>query len=57
MVIYFFKSINTEPFLDYDTEILLKEPMNNVKTIDINTNNSLPKNIYLTWRTSNMDEM
>jgi mannosyltransferase OCH1-like enzyme len=43
---------------NYEEEILLKEPLNDIHTIDINTSNdlSIPKNIYLTWETS-MNEM
>ncbi len=57
MVIYFLKTSPREPFLDYNTEILLKESLDDVPTININANNSLPRNIYLTWETSNLNEM
>jgi mannosyltransferase OCH1-like enzyme len=57
IIIYFLNK--KEKFRDYDSEILLKEPLNDIHTININTNNNqyIPKNIYLTWETSNMNEM
>jgi mannosyltransferase OCH1-like enzyme len=57
IIIYFLNK--KEKFQDYDSEILLKEPLNDIHTININTNNNqyIPKNIYLTWETSNMNEM
>jgi mannosyltransferase OCH1-like enzyme len=57
IIIYFLNK--KEKFQDYDAEILLTEPLNDINTININTNNnqSIPKNIYLTWETSDMDEM
>jgi mannosyltransferase OCH1-like enzyme len=57
IIIYFLNK--KEKFQDYDAEILLKEPLNDIHTIDINTNNnqSIPKNIYLTWETSDIAKM
>jgi mannosyltransferase OCH1-like enzyme len=57
IIIYFLNK--KESFEDYDKEILLTEPLNNIHTIDINTNNNqyIPKNIYLTWETSDMQKM
>lgn len=48
-----------ESYENYTTEVLLKEPLNSIDTIDINTNNnqSIPKNIYLTWETADIDKM
>jgi mannosyltransferase OCH1-like enzyme len=57
IIIYFF--IQKEKFQDYNEGILLKEPLNDIISIDINTNKnqSIPKNIYLTWETSELDKM
>jgi hypothetical protein len=57
IIIYFFNK--KERFEDYDKEILLKDPLNDIHTVDINTNNnqSIPKNIYLTWETDELDKM
>jgi mannosyltransferase OCH1-like enzyme len=48
-----------ESFENFTDEVLLQEPLNNIESINITTNNNsyIPKNIYLTWETSNMDEM
>ena len=57
IIIYFLNK--KEKFQDYNKEILLTEPLNDIHTIDINTNNNpyIPKNIYLTWETSALDKM
>jgi mannosyltransferase OCH1-like enzyme len=57
IIIYFLNK--KEKFENYDKEILLKEPLNDIISIDINTNNnqSIPKNIYLTWETSDMNKI
>jgi mannosyltransferase OCH1-like enzyme len=59
ILIIYFTIYKKEKFQDYDSEILLTEPLNDIYTIDINTNTNqyIPKNIYLTWQTSNIDEM
>ena len=57
IIIYFLNK--KESFEDFTDEVLLQEPLNDIHTININTNNNqyIPKNIYLTWQTSNIDEM
>ncbi len=57
ILIYFLNK--KERFQDYNSDILLTEPLNDIHTININTNNNpyIPKNIYLTWETSDMDKM
>jgi mannosyltransferase OCH1-like enzyme len=59
ILIIYFTIYKKESFEDFTDEVLLQEPLNDIYTIDINTNNnhSIPKNIYLTWQTSNIDEM
>ena len=59
LIIYFlYKKEKFEGVNNYEEEILLKEPLNDIITININPSNdlSIPNNIYLTWETS-MNEM
>lgn len=57
IIIYFLNK--KEKFQDYDKEILLKDPLNDIDTINIITNKNqyIPKNIYLTWETSDMNKI
>ena len=62
IIIYFLLKNKKEKFegsKNYEEEVLLKEPLNDIHTININTpNNSyIPKNIYLTWETSDIEKM
>ncbi len=59
ILIIYFTIYNKESFEDFTDEVLLHEPLNNIESINITTTNNsyIPKNIYLTWETSNMDEM
>jgi mannosyltransferase OCH1-like enzyme len=57
IIIYFLNK--KEKFEDFIKEILLQEPLNDIHTININTphNSYIPKNIYLTWETSDIEKM
>ena len=60
LIIYFlYKKEKFEGSKNYEEEVLLKEPLNDIHTININATNdlSIPKNIYLTWKISELDKM